>query len=584
MQLLVSAFSVTALAAVLGKICSAQVQTAGRFAGHVSMSSFAKSGQGIIEYTLPYQNNTALRLAAEAEELDYLTAAKHKTIDKHGDDTSIHYNGHIPKAAPFRFGQIIPVHLELHNPEHGEWDETEDIRRWRFKISSPNALSLSIHFSKFKMAPNSELYIVGNDQTFGAFTADVNNMEEGVFSVSPVSGDSLILEYIESIDNAGPESRLEISHIVHGFRETPFSKVETHSASGSCNINVACSEGKGKSDQINAVALLINGLGDSFCSGSMINNQQGRQLFITAEHCINNSSVANFILGFGYQSKNCNDHSNMAPKAITVHGMRLLTKSRDSDYALLEVVEDIPDNYNVFMAGFDASPDVRKVGKFYGIHHPKCDVKKVSLYEGNLDLIRVIDASNKPNFWRINSWAKGTTEPGSSGSPLFDSKHRIIGHLLGGEASCSNLKGSDFYGALSKDWSGPGSIRSFLNPNGESTLKMDGRYLSVIRANRKHEDVAFISGKSPEIDSDDDIEEDILAENVGHAVEGSMEDVLNHVSASSSSSSSSSPHPSSHPSFSFISTQPTRTHVITITATRTQIVINTVTEFVTSVK
>ena len=36
----------------------------------------------------------------------------------------------------------------------------------------------------------------------------------------------------------------------------------------------------------------------------------------------------------------------------------------------------------------------------------------------------------------VKDWDKGTTEPGSSGSPLFDSNHRVIGQLHGGGAAC----------------------------------------------------------------------------------------------------------------------------------------------------
>ena len=32
---------------------------------------------------------------------------------------------------------------------------------------------------------------------------------------------------------------------------------------------------------------------------------------------------------------------------------------------------------------------------------------------------------------------EGVTEPGSSGSPLFDQNHRIIGQLYGGAAACA---------------------------------------------------------------------------------------------------------------------------------------------------
>ena len=50
----------------------------------------------------------------------------------------------------------------------------------------------------------------------------------------------------------------------------------------------------------------------------------------------------------------------------------------------------------------------------------------------NNSLLRTDYSSNSGNsHWRT-VWDSGTTEGGSSGSPLFDSNHRIIGQLHGG--------------------------------------------------------------------------------------------------------------------------------------------------------
>ena len=56
---------------------------------------------------------------------------------------------------------------------------------------------------------------------------------------------------------------------------------------------------------------------------------------------------------------------------------------------------------------------------------------------------------------RVIDWDKGTTEPGSSGSPLFNSSHRVVGQLHGGGAACGNDL-SDYYGRLHTSWKGDG--------------------------------------------------------------------------------------------------------------------------------
>jgi len=65
------------------------------------------------------------------------------------------------------------------------------------------------------------------------------------------------------------------------------------------------------------------------------------------------------------------------------------------------------------------------------------------------------------DYWRIN-WEDGSTEGGSSGSPVFDDNQRIIGQLRGGYAACSNDE-NDWYGRLSRSWTGGGTADTRLS-------------------------------------------------------------------------------------------------------------------------
>ena len=75
------------------------------------------------------------------------------------------------------------------------------------------------------------------------------------------------------------------------------------------------------------------------------------------------------------------------------------------------------------------------------------------------------------SHWRVADWEDGTTEPGSSGSPLFDADHRIVGQLHGGEASCS-YNVNDYYGKFSTSWNN--GLSGWLDPNNTGTLVLDG--------------------------------------------------------------------------------------------------------------
>ena len=81
---------------------------------------------------------------------------------------------------------------------------------------------------------------------------------------------------------------------------------------------------------------------------------------------------------------------------------------------------------------------------------------------------------------RITDWDLGTTEPGSSGSPLFDQNHRIIGQLHGGYAACGN-NDSDWYGRFFTSWTGGGTpatrLSDWLDPLNTGQHALDGRNL-----------------------------------------------------------------------------------------------------------
>ena len=77
-------------------------------------------------------------------------------------------------------------------------------------------------------------------------------------------------------------------------------------------------------------------------------------------------------------------------------------------------------------------------------------------------------------MWWIDNWEDSVTEPGSSGSPLFDQNHRIIGQLYGGAAACSGSvnNGAFDYGRFNISW-GLG-VSEYLDPVNSGTLVLDG--------------------------------------------------------------------------------------------------------------
>jgi hypothetical protein len=215
-----------------------------------------------------------------------------------------------------------------------------------------------------------------------------------------------------------------------------------------------------------------------FCTGAMINNvkNDGKQYLLTANHCVF-ADLSNSIAGFNYERLGCGTGS--VSSSQTAHGMKLLSRGSTSDFALFEVVEKIPQAYNVYLSGWDARiPDVSKSQTYAGIHHPSGDMKKISLYTGKLQFASWSEGPSKKYHLAISRWSRGVTEPGSSGSPLFNSEGNLIGQLHGGSSSCTNLEGSDLYGGFAFSYGDNGSGASLKNLLGlKSNLVLPGRNL-----------------------------------------------------------------------------------------------------------
>jgi len=360
---------------------------------------------------------------------------------------------------PYRFANSIAVDFNMDNS--GVWTVLEDGSAiWQLRIESRGAFSLNIIYDIFHIPEGAEFFVYSEDRdmVLGAFT-DYNHKPHAGFSTAPIIGDKIILEYNEPI--AAPfRGNISTSIVAHDYRNIFFNKDRGYGDSGSCNNNVACSVGDDWQDEVRSVAMILTSGGSRLCTGTLINNatQDLSPYFLTANHCLGGNN--SWIFMFNYESPVCTNQNG--PTNMTVSGSSLLENSSTSDFALLLLNETPPEGYNVHYAGWDVAGSTPSTP--VGIHHPSGDIKKISFDYNN--------ASNSGNFWDVNSWDDGTTEPGSSGSPLFDgSTHRIIGQLYGGVASCTNF-GYDTYGKTSVSWNL--GLNNYLDPNNTGLTYIDG--------------------------------------------------------------------------------------------------------------
>jgi hypothetical protein len=117
---------------------------------------------------------------------------------------------------------------------------------------------------------------------------------------------------------------------------------------GACNVNVKCPEGKDWNNEIRSVAMMMTNFGQGYCTGAMVNNQRqdGRQLFLTANHCVGRDVQYDAVL-FNHESNSCDERTPGSPVKQSAQGLKKLSNWAQSDFALFEVQEAIPAAYKV---------------------------------------------------------------------------------------------------------------------------------------------------------------------------------------------------------------------------------------------
>jgi lysyl endopeptidase len=377
------------------------------------------------------------------------------------------------KSEAYRFGQELAANISPITD--GQLDILPDgSRLYRLQIYCKNAISINLVYNHFHIPPGARFYLYNPQQTdvLGAFT-DYNNKPHLQFSTSLLRGEVTILEYYEPA-NAPFPGIINISQVVHGYRglRTP---EKDYGDSGSCNNNVNCPASAGWENEIRSVAMIIEG-GFRACSGAIVNNtrQDCTPLFLTANHCLG-GSVATWVFMFNYESPICTNQDG--PTNQTVSGCTLLAHDDPSDFALVQLSELPPPEYNVYYAGWSAEETAAQ--NSVCIHHPSGDIKKITFNEDPL-VSGTWDAT-PDTHWEVTEWEDGTTEPGSSGSAMFNAEHRIVGQLHGGNAACGNNE-YDTFGKLAYSWdegTTPNTrLRDWLDPDNTGILVLDGKNCS----------------------------------------------------------------------------------------------------------
>ncbi|HYG51533.1 MAG TPA: choice-of-anchor J domain-containing protein, partial [Flavobacteriales bacterium] len=372
-----------------------------------------------------------------------------------------------------RFGYDHYVSYRLTNS--GTWHNLDNGDKiWRLGLSSAGALTLNLSFKSMNLPEGCRLFVYSQDKTqfHGAFTQAHVTATDKMLGTELLSGEKVVVElYVPQ--TALANVYLEIWRVTHAYRDLHHAVTRAFGASGSCENNARCPAYAAWDNQIRSGICLVNG--GEFCSAALINNtcNDGTPYVLTANHC-GSSGFGAWVFRFNWEASGCTTPGS-SPSSNSVSGGSQKAAYAGSDMSLIEMNSTPPLSYNVYYAGWDRNNTAPS--NPFCVHHPAGDIKKFSQSTGT----GLSATYSGATCWRTPTWSDGVTEPGSSGSPLFNSSGLIIGQLYGGPSDCScegdPSCGYDFYGKVFTSWTGGGTAATRLSdwldggcPTGATTL------------------------------------------------------------------------------------------------------------------
>jgi hypothetical protein len=400
------------------------------------------------------------------------------------------------KSDPYRIGVSIPVNLSTSNS--GTWTELpkQNASVWQLTVKSEGAKSIGFGYAQFYIPEGAKLFLYDKTKSIvlGAYTS-LNNTGNYYFSNEKIKGDEITFELL--IPNDKKDALLlNITELNYFYRSGETD--DLMSGSDSCEVNINCTpEGTNWQDVKKGVCKLDIRVGSNWynCSGSLVNNtsQNCTPYILLADHCHYDETTSSYastadynawIFYFHYESTTCAGTSSSTTRtksgcALKAHDTFGSTQT-GSDFCLVQINSAVLTSFNVYYNGWDRTSTASSSG--VGIHHPAGDIMKISTYTTPLTSVTYgASGSHWQVTWAATTNGHGVTEPGSSGSSIFNAAGKIVGTLTGGSSLCTAPDEPDYYGKIYYHWDKDGTtaakrLKDWLDPANTGVTSLAGTY------------------------------------------------------------------------------------------------------------
>ncbi len=335
-----------------------------------------------------------------------------------------------------------PVVLDPVRRNPDEWKSGPDgWQVWSLEVVSPGALGIRLGVESVHLPAGARLLVYdAASPTASARPVTPETLRgETTVWMETVFAERVVLECQAPPGADLQELSLSVRELSHFYRDAgPPVDPRGPTKEGSCHLDVTCYPAWTNEARAVARMVFVKNSTSFLCTGALVNDTDPSTFidyFLTANHCITTQPVASTLECYWfYQTSVCNGPApSLASLPRTTGGADLLAGSEANDFSLLRLRQVTPTN--VYYLGWSAAtPSTGE--NLTGIHHPGGTYKRIS-FGSRVDLDQ--------DFW-IVQWSEGVTESGSSGSPLLDAQHLVVGQLYGGNSSCLSPSGLDYYG------------------------------------------------------------------------------------------------------------------------------------------